>query len=725
MMKGLVRIIKENPIWAIILLGFVYRLIFLLSYWSSPQWGQLLVDSLFHDRWAESIASGHILGNEAFFRAPFYVYILGLIYSIFGHSLLAARIFGHLVGLISIFLTWKIANRLFSRRAGYIAALIHALYPMVVYFESELLVDSFFMMLFQLSILQLLVSIDRKHYAGFILTGIIIGIAAITRPLVLALVPIYIIWIVIAIRPPKESIKRAIIVILAMILIILPVTIRNYVVADDFVLIASSGGINFYIGNNTEADGVSAAMPSPLGRTWEIKDIRYAAEKETGRVMKASEISDFWFKMGLQWIEENPGGFLRLYIKKLYYCMNNVELSNNRNLSLFMNSVTVFKINPLNFGIIFALALFSIILMIQNHILNKERLLIIALIISYFALIALFFINARFRLPAVPLIIIVSAYGFDYLINSLRTRESLMKAIPAVIIGGGVFLFSVTNIYGLNKSDIAGGYFNQGNYYLYLNDFDRAEEYYRLTLRENPTFQDAALNLGVAFLRKGQGDSAKYYFMQEMANSPDNPRAYSNLASIYYLDGDYANAEQMARAALNIRPYFSDAYILLMRIEHARANESAFEETFQQALKTAPDDARIYLNAGLIFSGRKMFDRAEKMLIQTLNLPERAAETDDLNFNYSRRPDALQSGVKARAAYQLGYIYGIQDRIPESIDMSQRAIAMDSGLVEAYINLINAYGITGDIGRARELLQIASGRFPQNELLRQIKSRYE
>lgn len=724
-MKGLIRIFKEKPIWAIILLGFIYRLVFLLSYWNSPQWGQLLVDSLFHDRWAESIASGHVWGQEAFFRAPFYIYILGLIYSIFGHSILAARIFGHLVGLISVFLTWRLAGRLFSKRAGYIAALIHALYPMAVYFESELLVDSFFMMLFQLSILQLLIGTENRKLGGFILTGIIIGFAAITRPLILALIPVYIVWILIAIRPLVESIKRAALVVLAMILIILPVTIRNYVVADDFVPVASSGGINLFIGNNADADGISAVMPSPLGRSWEIKDIKYLAEKETGREMKASEISDFWLNKGMQWIKENPGRFTRLYIKKLYYCINTAELSNNRNLNLFRKSLAVLKFNPFNFGLIFALAVFSLVLIIQNRIMNKERLLIIAFIVFYFALISLFFINARFRLPAVPLIIIFAAFGLEYLIYSMRSLQSLIRSIPALIFGLGAFLFSVTNIYGLDKSDIAGGYFNQANYYLYLNDFDQAKKYYRLTLSENRTFQDAALNLGVAFLRQGQGDSAGFYFKMEMANSPDNPRAYGNLASLCYLDGDYEYAEEMARAALNIKPYFSDAYILLMRVAHAGADSTAFETTLQQALNTIPDDPRLYLNAGLIYSDWKMFDKAEIMLKQVLDLPEQPAETDDLNFNYGRRPEASQSGIRARAAYQLGYIFGIQDRIPESIDMSRRAIALDSGLVEAYINLINAYGITGETGPARQLLQTALERFPHNDLLRQIKSKYE
>ena len=38
-------------------------------------------------------------------------------------------------------------------------------------------------------------------------------------------------------------------------------TVRNYAVGDDFVPIASQGGLNFYLGNNASADGMAALAP--------------------------------------------------------------------------------------------------------------------------------------------------------------------------------------------------------------------------------------------------------------------------------------------------------------------------------------------------------------------------------------------------------------------------------------------------------------------------------
>ena len=55
-----------------------------------------------------------------------------------------------------------------------------------------------------------------------------------------------------------RSKRDALAFLAAAIFAVAPATIRNWVVAKDFVLISSNGAINFFIGNNQEADGVGA-----------------------------------------------------------------------------------------------------------------------------------------------------------------------------------------------------------------------------------------------------------------------------------------------------------------------------------------------------------------------------------------------------------------------------------------------------------------------------------
>src|SRR5574341_2463795 len=111
-----------RPLVFIILCAILIRVTYLLIYASMPDWLLLTVDNYYHVNWAEDIASGNIFGDTTYFRAPFYVYCLAFLFSIFGISLWAARLFGLLLGVASICLTFRIASRLFSQRAAVIAS---------------------------------------------------------------------------------------------------------------------------------------------------------------------------------------------------------------------------------------------------------------------------------------------------------------------------------------------------------------------------------------------------------------------------------------------------------------------------------------------------------------------------------------------------------------------------------------------------------------------------
>jgi len=718
MTERLKKIFIEKPVIPIIILGGILRLGYLLFYLNDPQWNQLLVDSLFHDRWAQSIAGGNILGREAFFRAPLYIYLLGGIYAVFGHALLIARILGNICGLVAVFVTWKISVRLFSKKAAVAASLIHALYPIAVYFESELLVDSFFTLLVELSIWFFLKALDTRNIKTFIVSGLFIGLAAITRPVILALIPLYLLWIWLSAENHLNAFQIIGLMISIIIIVISPVTIRNLIVADDLVLVSSSGGINFYIGNNENAEGYSAAMPPPAGHNWRIKDIEYLAEKEANRNLKASEISRFWYNKGFQWIIHNKADFIKLYFFRLYLLMNNLEISNNRNLPLFFSSNPFLKFNPLNFGLIISLAIMGLAFLFFKRRLNGPRLFLILFSVLYILIISLFFINARFRLPVIPLFIILSGYGLTALFESTKKKVLSYTTVIPIILGFGMYMLAHGDVSKIGKNDITSGLFNQANYYLYFNNMDRAIDLYAEVLSVNPGYPDANLNLGAAYLKKGVGDSAEYYFRRELSVSENNAEAWSNLASLYYIKKIYDSAALYADSALSARPYLIDAYLIKMRILSAQNNLRALEQTIHQALYYNEDNPEINLEAGIIYSNHQDFGRAQKYLTAVPKAAPPAVETDDNAFNYSNAAggDHLRN-LQYEALSQLGYIYGIQGRLDSSIEMSRRAVEIDSSKSRAYINLINALRLQGEREKAFAVLAIARARFPNDSIV--------
>lgn len=719
-MKRVAKTLKNSPVLIILSMAVIVRLVFLLNYLNSPEWNQLLVDSLFHDRWASAIAGGNFWGNEVFFRAPFYIYILGGIYYIFGHSLLAARIFGMIIGLASVYATYSIASGLFSKRTAFIAAGLHALYPIIIYFESELLVDMLFTFLVQVSIIILFKALENTRLKWFIYCGLIIGLAAVTRPVILAMIPIYLVWIFISAGGYKRAGLAGLFFLVSIAAIIAPVTVRNYFIANDQVLIASSGGINFYLGNNDSADGLSAAMPPPLGSSWEIRDIKFIAEEETGHKLTSSQLSDFWRDKALAWIIENPSHFINLYLKKIYFCLNNSEISNNRNLALFFDDIPVLKLVPLNYGLVISLAFMGIFFLLTQAPRNSHHIFLILFLLIYLLVISMFFINARFRLPIIPILIILGSFSIDNIIRLISEKRHMLRVIYALAVGIIVFLLAGSNIYAIAKDNYVAGYFNKGNYFLFQGNYTEADKYYRLLLSKDPQYPDANMNLGVVYFKQGDGDSARYYFDKEITFSPDNAKAYSNLASLSLLENDYEAARQYSDTAINLRPYLEDPYLILMRIANITHDTAALFNIINQAEAKLSNKIGMYYEAGLIFSEWQNYNNAITYLIRSFESKDVPIETDDRAFEYTN-----VTSFRAKAAYQLGYIYGMTGNLQESLAMSNRAIALDSGLTEAYINLANAYLTMNNSTEAKKILNLAKSKFPDVNLIdmlwRQIK----
>jgi tetratricopeptide (TPR) repeat protein len=503
------------------------------------------------------------------------------------------------------------------------------------------------------------------------------------------------------------------------IIIIAPVTIRNFAVGGEPVLIASSGGINFYIGNNPDADGLSATLPAPLGANWQIRDIRYLAEKEIGRGLSDAELSDFWLKKGWNWIKDNPSDFFKLYMKKLYFCFNNYEISNNRNLPLFFAANPVTKYIPLNFAIILAFALIFILASFLRRDLNNENKFLLIFIIVYFLLISLFFINARFRWPVVPIFIIWAAGGIIALIGILYRKKQYWQGIGFSLFGVIIFLLSFSNLYKIRRNDLESGYFNQANFYLYRNDYTKARDLYHQLLETYSDYPEANLNLGVAFLKEGNIDSAQYYFDRELKLNPLESKALINLASVEYLKGSYDSALALADRAIEIKPYSPDAYLMAIRSRYQLGDSVGVKAKMAEAELNQAADLRLYLEAGLIYSQWNDPSRAEYFLNKVTNSGPSAIETDDNAFGYSTSYGA-DTGIKSRAAYQLGYLYGRQGKLEQSIEMSQKAIALDSNLAEAYINLINGLWLQNKKAEANPIVIEAYRRFPQNDLIRAL-----
>ena len=170
---------------SVILLLALVRAVHLAGMLRDPLAGVPLMDPQYHDLWAQNIAKGHLTFEGPFFRAPLYAYFLGLLYSISGFSIAFARAAQLALGLLSVFFLMRIGARTFGARAGLIAGAAYGIYPIAMRTEGDLLVEGLFVLLILAALLAYLRALERPTRFRWFGTGLLLGLAAITRPNIL------------------------------------------------------------------------------------------------------------------------------------------------------------------------------------------------------------------------------------------------------------------------------------------------------------------------------------------------------------------------------------------------------------------------------------------------------------------------------------------------------------------------------------------------------------
>lgn len=100
--------------------------------------------------------------------------------------------------------------------------------------------------------------VNRKTIYHVVLSGIIIGYAALTKSqsiLIPSIVCIFLLWSATEKQSRLNTLKDYGITMLVAMLVIAPWTVRNYSHFGEFIPISTNGGINLYIGNNPLAKG--------------------------------------------------------------------------------------------------------------------------------------------------------------------------------------------------------------------------------------------------------------------------------------------------------------------------------------------------------------------------------------------------------------------------------------------------------------------------------------
>ena len=214
------------------------------------------------------------LGIFTSFRAPLYPTFLAIVYffsgtgfsRFFAARLAQAIIFGAPLAPLTYFISKKLFPPLLigegpgvrSERVARLSAWIVAAYPMLLIYPLGLGTENPFFVLLLSSFLFLLISINKPTTFYFLLSGLFLGLTALTRSVILPFVGLAVLWAWFALKQKRG----AVFITIAFALTIAPWIVRNSLLHHKLTGIETSMGYNLYLGYHPKGNGSFVFGPS-------------------------------------------------------------------------------------------------------------------------------------------------------------------------------------------------------------------------------------------------------------------------------------------------------------------------------------------------------------------------------------------------------------------------------------------------------------------------------
>ena len=586
-----------GPIHYLFAFVFLLRVVSLARLTSSPFLFPSGGDMRFYDDWAQRILRGELTDHLAFFGLPFYPYLLALFYKVLGYTPFIPALLQTLADTITATLIYQISVTVFGERAdsagidrevspffsryrgrviGATAALAWALFAPAQAFSLAVMPTAFAVTVFWLVIAWIIKSPEMPRLARSLVFGGLVGLAATGVATMLLALPLLLAAIFFKpAKAPARSTQWPFRVAAASLLLLgagigtAPCWSHNYFVARDPVFLSAHSGINFWLGNNPASKG----YPNfPAGMRAEqasmLQDSTTLAEAELRRPLRRSEVSAFWSAKAKAYLAAHPGAWVRLLWQKALNFWNAFEYDDLGVITKLRQAGVIWP--GLHFGVAAALAFPGFVLALRAFPASGW---ILAGVLAQMVSVLPVFVTERYRLAAVPGLLIFACFGLWRLAESCSGRRFLVMAFYFVVLGAGTAFVSIPRTdpalwaltaftsgrQALESGDLARAdqelqraqayvpdnpetNFALGNLRLAQGKRAEAKSFYEIALRLNPKHKGALNNLALLALEENQPAQAREYLGLALEQQPQEAKTFYLLAKAHLALGDFPNA---------------------------------------------------------------------------------------------------------------------------------------------------------------------------------------
>jgi len=593
----------------IFVLALFVRLLYLYQSSANPSFGYPIVDSGNYDSLARSLAAGEAMSEQFFWQPFFYPFFLSIVYWAGNSSIICAKVIQVLLGCVTCLLTYHLGKRIFDRTAGIIAAVITALYGPLIFFEAELLASGWAAFWAVILILLFLESSSKRSLWFFGLLGICGALSIITRPTFVPFFTAAVVWLALIFYRSDDRWRKIYpklgAILAGFLLIAIPVAAQNFLVTGHFGIFPSSGGINFYIGNNPNYTETMTARPG-----WGWDEILELPE-QNGVTGDLWEKQKFFRQKVVNYVVTEPLGFLKGLAYKTIQFLNSREIPRNVDVYLFgkwsrLLGLLTWKAGRFGFpfGVLLPLALLGVV--IHRRQIPAPVLLFVIL---YPLSIILVFTAARYRVPVIPVISVIAAAGLLDLIMTVRGLHWHRIAIISVF---GVAIVSLSSLPGPFPGEKpnyeAELYYGVASSLKRRGWLDEAVINFYQALKLDPNYTEAHYNLGNTLATQGKFDEAISHYHQALQFEPNSPMVHGNLAHALAQQGKPEEAITHLKEVLRTEPDWPRPYYDLGRAYARLGKYDLAIQNYKEALRLEPDYAEAHYNLGVVYYRQGRFD---------------------------------------------------------------------------------------------------------------------